>query len=226
MAIRDSLRKFLKELAIDVIPLIIATIIIFIGALIYYQSPSDFSSKSSEEMVDLNTKLDLMSADVASLHEENKLLKLRIEELSEGNADLIGFKYNINLIKNNLTSLKNNTKIILESSIYAKLISLDNKISSLEKTFNDTHSADDNYTLLNNRFSNIERAILDDPEKALTLTLLSRDIKDMETREKDARDDLRNDVERLYELIQWLIGLIVAMALAVVGVVVGSHLRK
>lgn len=79
-------------------------------------------------------------------------------------------------------------------------------------------------TAINNRLSVVEAEqkrlgaiITDNPEKAMSIPLMRRDIEDMKTNQVQAADGLKREVDRLYDLNKWIIG---GLAAGVLGLLV------
>lgn len=79
---------------------------------------------------------------------------------------------------------------------------------------------------LDERFSAIEGAILDNPARVLQFTLLSRDMDDLkETYESDL-ESTRQEIGRMYDLNKWFVGLMFTMAIGLLGLAVGNFIKK
>ena len=73
------------------------------------------------------------------------------------------------------------------------------------------------------RQERLERIIVEDPNKALELPLLRRDIEAVKENEEVSSEATRRSVEQVYDLSKWLIG---AIALAVLSLAVNTFLRR
>ena len=69
---------------------------------------------------------------------------------------------------------------------------------------------------LRGEMDSINQAIRKDPAEALTLTLLRKEIEELQGR----TELLGSDISRLYDLIKWLIGSAIVVALAMIGYIV------
>lgn len=67
------------------------------------------------------------------------------------------------------------------------------------------------------RLSALEAAILDNPEKALSLPLVRKDLNEISKREAEYRTSLKSEIDRLYEQQKWMLGGIGTVLLAVAG---------
>lgn len=72
---------------------------------------------------------------------------------------------------------------------------------------------------LDERLGRLEGAILQNPEKALSVPLLRRDLDNLERSYASGVESLRAEVERIYGVAKWFGGLILAM---VIGVAINS----
>ncbi|MEM8822445.1 MAG: hypothetical protein AAGF30_02445 [Pseudomonadota bacterium] len=71
----------------------------------------------------------------------------------------------------------------------------------------------------------IEVAVTDNPERAMSIPILRRDIDVLRT---DVTEDLgivRAEIDRIYDLGKWFIGLIATMAIGVLGLAVGNLIK-
>jgi hypothetical protein len=83
----------------------------------------------------------------------------------------------------------------------------------------------DKLTSIDNRLTKIENVILDNPEKALELTLLQKDFEDLKTSYQSDISQTRRDIDRVYAQSNWFIGLMFTMALALISLTVGNLLK-
>ena len=72
---------------------------------------------------------------------------------------------------------------------------------------------------LHNSLDTINNAIGTNPEKAMSIPLMRKDIEDLKTANQRDLDSLRGEMARSYDLNKWLIGLILA---AVLGTTISS----
>lgn len=73
------------------------------------------------------------------------------------------------------------------------------------------------------RQERLERIIMEDPNKALELPLLRRDIQGLKDTQNVGLEATRKSVEQVYDLSKWLIG---AMALGVISLAVNTFMRR
>jgi|SRR5580704_12904630 hypothetical protein len=83
----------------------------------------------------------------------------------------------------------------------------------------DIDSTNAQLTVLNSNFQILDKSIESNPEKALTVPLLRKDLDDFKLSSQHDIDSLRAEMLRGYELNKWLIGLLLA---AIVGIVLKS----
>ena len=69
----------------------------------------------------------------------------------------------------------------------------------------------------------LDRIIVDDPDKALELPLMRRDLEALEQKQAVAIDSVRRSVEQVYDLSKWLIG---ALALGIISLAANTFLRR
>lgn len=67
--------------------------------------------------------------------------------------------------------------------------------------------------------------ILDNPEKAVSLPLMRKDMENLESNHKNDLEAMRSELSRALGLGQWLIGLMFFMAIGLLGIAVGNLLR-
>jgi hypothetical protein len=72
---------------------------------------------------------------------------------------------------------------------------------------------------LHQEVNSLDAALTTNPEKALTVPLLRKDVDDLKTETQRQIDELKGEMTRGYDLNRWLIGLILA---AVVGTVINN----
>ena len=66
--------------------------------------------------------------------------------------------------------------------------------------------------------------ILDNPEKAVSLPLMRKDMENLESNHKNDLEAMRSELSRALGLGQWLIGLMFFMAIGLFGIAVGNLL--
>ncbi len=72
------------------------------------------------------------------------------------------------------------------------------------------------------RINGIENAVMDNPEKALTLPILRRDITGVEKSTREDLNRLESNISSVFVTLQWLIGLVITIALAAIGWIMKS----
>lgn len=68
----------------------------------------------------------------------------------------------------------------------------------------------------------LNAAILDSPEKAVSLPLLRKDIENLKTSRETELANIHNEVSRLYDLNKWVIGLMFAFFVSLLGLAVAN----
>lgn len=126
--------------------------------------------------------------------------------ISSQDAQLTQLKTDINLIQSSLAALSalpEGSKWKTEASkISQDVATIDTKLSSLES------------------------ALTLNPEKALAIPILR---KDLDNAEKSIRAELRqtnSEIDRIYDQNKWFIGLMLTMALSVIGIAVSSFVGR
>jgi len=79
---------------------------------------------------------------------------------------------------------------------------------------------------LDKRLLVIEQAVLDNPAKALELTLLSREIDNLKASHQFNFENTRREVERIYDFNKWFIGLVFTITIALASLAVSNFIRK
>ena len=79
---------------------------------------------------------------------------------------------------------------------------------------------------LDRRLTALEQVVLDNPSKAVELTILQHDIENLKATYKADQENLHAEIARVYDQNKWFLGLIATMSLAVVSLVIGNFLRK
>ncbi len=79
---------------------------------------------------------------------------------------------------------------------------------------------------LDGRISIIEQAILDNPARALQLTLLSQEMDNLKSRYESDLEGTRREIERIYDLNKWFIGLMFTMAIGLLSLAVSNFIKK
>lgn len=78
---------------------------------------------------------------------------------------------------------------------------------------------------MDSRLASLEGAVTQDPEKALSLPLLRKDVDSLESAHQEDLNAVREEVERVYDLNKWFIGLMITIALSVWGLAIGNVVR-
>ena len=76
------------------------------------------------------------------------------------------------------------------------------------------------------RLSDIEQVILDSPERAIRLTRLDKEIKDLRAQYKSDIESLRQEIVRIYDLTKWFIGLMFTMAIGLLSLAVSNFIQR
>jgi len=78
---------------------------------------------------------------------------------------------------------------------------------------------------LSTRLTRIENAVLESPERALSLPLMRRDLKNLEEGHQRDLAAAREDYKQLFDLFKWFVGLIGTMALGLLGMASSNALQ-
>ena len=121
-------------------------------------------------------------------------------------SELVKFNQkDFQLLSNEVVSIKRDIESLKNISPNQKISSV---ISSIEEKINSVTS----------KMEIIETAIVENPERAMSLPILRRD---MDALSSDLRGDLaalRTEVDRVYDLNKWFIGLMATMSVGVLGI--------
>lgn len=79
---------------------------------------------------------------------------------------------------------------------------------------------------IDGRLSVIEQAVLDNPAKALQLTLLSREMNNLKANYQSDFESMRQEIGRIYDLNKWFIGLMFTMAIGLLSLAVSNFIKK
>ena len=79
---------------------------------------------------------------------------------------------------------------------------------------------------LDDRLAAIESVILESPERALGLTLLDREMQNLQDNFKEGLATTRNEVDRVFRFIQWFLGAVVTLAIAVISIAASNIIRR
>jgi len=72
----------------------------------------------------------------------------------------------------------------------------------------------------------IELAILDNPAKALELTLLTKDMENLQRNYEADLKSTREEIDRVFDQNKWFLGLMSTMAIGLISLAVGNFLAK
>ena len=73
--------------------------------------------------------------------------------------------------------------------------------------------------------SKLNEVILDNPSKALEVTLLRKDLENLQKNYQSDLISLRREAERVYDLTKWFLGLMFTIALSIIGLAVSIFLK-
>ena len=112
-----------------------------------------------------------------------------------------------------------------------KLSALDYKLSAiLAASTNGTPSAD--YAAiktvlddLSSRLAALEKSLLDNPEKALSVPLLRQDLENLKLSYRSDGAEYTRQIDRVYDQNKWFIGLMFSMALGLIGLAISNFLQ-
>ena len=76
--------------------------------------------------------------------------------------------------------------------------------------------------LIKDELKGIKKTIYDDPEKALAIPLINKDLESL----KEANITVRNEINRVYDLNKWFIGTLIAMTIGLLGAIVSIIVSK
>ena len=79
---------------------------------------------------------------------------------------------------------------------------------------------------LETSLSVIEKAVVDNPERAMSIPMLRRDIDSLAEISALTAAQSRDDIGRIYDQNKWFIGLMATIAIAVIGLAVGNLRRS
>lgn len=74
-------------------------------------------------------------------------------------------------------------------------------------------------SVIDKRLSVIEQSVVENPSRALALTLLSRDMENLKA-------SYQNEISRLYDLGKWFLGLMFTMAIGLFTLAISNLLKK
>lgn len=134
------------------------------------------------------------------------------------------------------------TNISIPFSLATQIVMIDQDVSSLKEEFtnlsqnlsnsnnSDLVSINTQIESLQTRLAAIEKIILEDPVKALDMTLIKRDVDNLtETYDSglaSIQETTKSEIERLYKQNQWFIGLMMTMTIGLLGIVFSNFIKK
>ena len=134
--------------------------------------------------------------------QESRLALTQSELRSEIQSTVKSSLSEIENLKRQLNTLSNPPTA---GAISIKIEDITQRISGLEK-----------------KMSTIETAIVDSPERAMSIPILRRDLDSLRT---DVRSDLagtKQEIDRVYDMSKWFIGLMATMAVGILGLAFGN----
>ena len=78
---------------------------------------------------------------------------------------------------------------------------------------------------LSERLGKMEKAVLDNPAKALEMPLLRKDFDHLKKSYETDSIALRYEVSRIYDLNKWFIGLMFSMAIGIIGLAITNFIK-
>ena len=80
--------------------------------------------------------------------------------------------------------------------------------------------------VLKNSVTNLEKVILDNPEKAISLLLIKQQLDNQQDQSKKDYQQTREEIARVYDMNKWIIGLVITMFLSIISLSVSNLLSK
>lgn len=81
---------------------------------------------------------------------------------------------------------------------------------------------DTSVTKIKESTANLEKVILDDPAKAVSLPLIRKDLDNLKVSHQTELAAMQRDIERVYDLTKWLFGIMFTMALGVLSLAISN----
>lgn len=81
-------------------------------------------------------------------------------------------------------------------------------------------------SLTDRRLGALEAVILTDPQKALALPLVKRDVEALQEQRRRDIESMRAENARSYDLMKWLIGLMALVSLSLIGTAAGHIFKR
>lgn len=121
----------------------------------------------------------------------------------------------IDILKNRLSDIDNTLKHTTPNNDIA-----------LAQRFNEIDSQLDKIQNSLGIVSVIEKAVVENPERAMSIPMLRKDFDAIKIDANDTSRILRAEIDRIYDLGKWFIGLMGTMAIGVLGLAVGNILKN
>jgi hypothetical protein len=100
----------------------------------------------------------------------------------------------------------------IESSLYFKNDSI-KKISFNSIELSQMKQSINN---LRNELENLNKIILDNPEKAISIPLLNQKMEDQKNQQIKENQYLKDEIARVYDINKWIIGLVIGMLVSII----------
>ena len=75
------------------------------------------------------------------------------------------------------------------------------------------------------RLTAIEDTILENPSKALEVTLLTKEVERLNQKHNDDIQELQIEISRVYDLTKWIVGLMFSMAVGLFTIAISNYLK-
>jgi hypothetical protein len=122
--------------------------------------------------------------------------------------------------KNELEFLRN--KLVQTETLLTDL----NKVPDEAKVAAQLNQQKEALVVVSERLNKMEKAVLEDPAKALEMPLLRKDFNYLKQSYETDSLALRNEVSRIYDLNKWFIGLMFSMAIGLIGLAITNFLKS
>jgi len=76
------------------------------------------------------------------------------------------------------------------------------------------------------RIASLESVIISDPQKAVAIPLIQRDVAVLDARLTREIQAAQSDNARVYDLMKWLVGLMALVSLSLIGTAAGSVFKR
>jgi 5-bromo-4-chloroindolyl phosphate hydrolysis protein len=134
-------------------------------------------------------------------------------------ADQLAQVNDISTVKTDVAQIRNEVQEIQQN--IRDLAKDPNSLTALElKTLNT------NITDAQTKLANVEKILMDTPERALELPLLRRDMDNLKATYQSELASTRQSVDRVYDQNKWFLGVMVTMLLAVIGLLGTTVFKK